>query len=328
MTNTRTITTKTSRLFRALVALVAMLAAMFVAGGVALAATTTFGNYSAIQIPTASGAAVPYPSQISVQKQSGNITDVNLKLNGYSHTWPDDTGVLLVGPQGQKALIMSDAGGLDDTNAVDLTLDDEATSFLPENTQIFPGTYKPTQGTANPNFIDNPVPADFLSPAPTGPYATSLSVFDNTNPNGTWALYVSDDTVFDVGQIASGWSLDITTASPPPRVQSTSPQAGATGVSPRANVKATFSEDMQARTINNATFKLFKRGSTTKVGASVSYDATADKAKLDPTNRLKRGATYKAVITTDARDLEGNSLDQNPTLYMLQRKAWTFKVKN
>jgi subtilisin-like proprotein convertase family protein len=328
MTNTKATTTKTSNLFRVLVALVAILAALLVAGGAALAATTTFGNYSAIQIPTVSGAAVPYPSQISVQKQSENIADVNLKLNGYSHTWPDDTGVLLVGPQGQKALIMSDAGGPDDSNTVDLTIDDEATNFLPDSTQMTSGTYKPTQGTANANFIDNPVPADFPSPAPAGPYATSLSVFDNTNPNGAWTLYVLDDTGFDSALFASGWSLDITTTSPPPRVQSTSPQTGATGVSPRANVKATFSEDMQAPAINNATFKLFKQGSTTKVGASVSYDATADKAKLDPTNRLKRGASYKAVVTTEARDLEGNRLDQNPTLLGLQRKAWTFKVKN
>jgi len=80
--------------------------------------------------------------------------------------------------------------------------------------------------------------------------------------------------------------------------------------------------------VDKATFKLFKQGSTTKVGASVSYDATDDKATLDPTNRLKGGATYKAIVTTDAKDLEGNQLDQNPSLSILQRKAWTFKVKN
>ena len=60
-------------------------------------------------------------------------------------------------------------------------------------------------------------------------------------------------------------------------------------------------------------------GSTTKVGASVSYDATAERATFDPSKSLQRGITYKAVITTEAKDLAGNSLDQNPTLSGLQQ---------
>jgi len=141
-----------------------------------------------------------------------------------------------------------------------------------------------------------------------------------------------DDSAADVGQFAGGWDLFITTDAPPdttaPRVKSTDPQSGATGVSPTANLTATFSEEMNASTINATTFKLFKKGSTTKVGASVSYDATADKATLDPTNSLKRGTTYKAVVTTDAKDLAGNSLDQNSSLSGPQQRVWSFKVKN
>jgi hypothetical protein len=85
---------------------------------------------------------------------------------------------------------------------------------------------------------------------------------------------------------------------------------------------------MQASTINATTFNLFKKGSTTKVGASVNYDAASDKATLDPTNSLQRGATYKAVVTTDAKDLASNSLDQRPTLSGLQQKVWSFKARN
>jgi hypothetical protein len=228
---------------------------------------------------------------------------------------------------------MSDAGGTPDVNNVNLTLDDEVTSSLPDNDHITSGTYKPTQGTITTAPLDSTVPADFPSPAPTGPYATNLSVFDNTDPNGTWSLYVLDDAVGDSGQFAGGWSLQITTADPqpdttPPRVKSTTPQAGATGISPTANVKATFSEQMQSSTVNGTTFKLFKKGSTTTVGATVSYDAATDKATLNPTNALKRGATYKAVVTTDAKDLAGNRLDQNPTLSGLQQKVWSFTVRN
>jgi hypothetical protein len=34
------------------------------------------------------------------------------------------------------------------------------------------------------------------------------------------------------------------------------------------------------------------------------------------------------VVTTAAKDLTGNGLDQNPSVSGLQQKAWTFKVRN
>jgi Bacterial Ig-like domain len=77
---------------------------------------------------------------------------------------------------------------------------------------------------------------------------------------------------------------------------------------------------MLASTINGQTFKLFKKGSTTKVGATVSYNADKDRAKLNPNNSLKSGATYKAVVTTFATDKAGNRLDQNRSLSGLQQK--------
>jgi hypothetical protein len=113
-----------------------------------------------------------------------------------------------------------------------------------------------------------------------------------------------------------------------PRVTSTSPAAGATGLFATAKVTATFSEDMMRSSINGQTFKLFRTGSTTKVGASVSYSAGTHKATLKPTNSLRGGATYKAVVSTGAKDLAGNQLDQNRTKDGLQQKAWSFTVRN
>jgi hypothetical protein len=80
--------------------------------------------------------------------------------------------------------------------------------------------------------------------------------------------------------------------------------------------------------INGTTFKLFKKGSTTKLSASVSYDGATKKATLDPTNNLRLGTTYKAVVTTGAKDMASNQLDQNTTTSGLQQKAWTFTVRN
>ena len=83
--------------------------------------------------------------------------------------------------------------------------------------------------------------------------------------------------------------------------------------------------------INGNTFKLLLIGgtTTTKVPASVSYDADIDPltATLDPSEPLRRGVTYKAVITTGAKDLAGNSLDQSSTAGS-QQKAWSFTTSN
>jgi Bacterial Ig-like domain len=99
-----------------------------------------------------------------------------------------------------------------------------------------------------------------------------------------------------------------------PEVYSVFPKEDATGVDPTTNVTATFTEDMLASSINGTTFKLFRKGSTTKLAATVSYPA-----KLVPRDSLRSGVTYKAVVTTGAKDLAGNSL--------AQQKAWFFKVR-
>jgi Bacterial Ig-like domain len=103
---------------------------------------------------------------------------------------------------------------------------------------------------------------------------------------------------------------------------STIPTADATKVARTTNVTATYSEDMDASSINGTIFKLFKKGSTTKIAAQVSYPDDPNSppytAKLDPTDSLRRGATYKAVVSTGAKDVAGNPL--------AQQKVWFFTV--
>src|SRR5438093_653114 len=54
-------------------------------------------------------------------------------------------------------------------------------------------------------------------PAPLGTYATSLSAFNGSDPNGTWLLYV-----VDAGSITGGWSLTLAweVSVPPPWLSS------------------------------------------------------------------------------------------------------------
>jgi hypothetical protein len=112
-----------------------------------------------------------------------------------------------------------------------------------------------------------------------------------------------------------------------PTVVSVSPAQNATGVSPSANVSALFSEAMSPSTINASTVTLKRSGTTTKVGATVTYSAAGKKATLNPNANLKRGATYVATVTSGAKDLAGNALDQSPRKGGQQLKAWTFTTR-
>lgn len=164
--------------------------------------TRTFSNPNAILIPGTgtSGTAAPYPSRVNVANlRQGKILDVNVKIRGYIHTFPDDVDVLLKAPNGRNAIIMSDAGGTNDVNGVGLTIDDEAPIFFPDSGQIVSTAYMPS----NYDTILDPFPTQ----TPSG--NRLLSRFDGTNPNGFWKLFVVDDASGDSGQFAGGWSLQI-----------------------------------------------------------------------------------------------------------------------
>ena len=170
--------------------------------------STLVTNTSSISIPIY-GAATPYPSIINVSGISGTITNIQVSLSGLSHTYPDDIDMFLLGPGGQKVMLMSDAGGNPDASGINITFDDSAAGTLPDNSAISAGTYRPT----NYDTFDT-----FPGAAPAGPYGTLLSTFNGTDPNGDWQLFVTDDIPGDSGSIAGGWSLTIESASPPPAI--------------------------------------------------------------------------------------------------------------
>lgn len=160
-----------------------------------------FCNTDSIAIPgtgTAAGPANPYPSSVLASGLFNSVTNVQVYLLDVNHTWPNDIDIMLVGPQGQNLVFMSDAGGSIDIVNVDLVFDDAAPGPLPQSTQIFTGIYQPT----------NYPPADpFPAPAPPPSAATQLAVFNGSDPNGTWDLFVYDDTGGDIGNINGGWCL-------------------------------------------------------------------------------------------------------------------------
>jgi uncharacterized repeat protein (TIGR01451 family) len=160
--------------------------------------------------PVGSGPATPYPSVIPVSNFSGVLGNVTVTLSNLNHSYPSDVNVLLVAPGGAKTLLMSHAGDQDQSSAgLNLTFDDLASAGpLPESGQLSSGTWRPaayTDVTPTPTFPSN---------APAGPYPVSLAALNGINPNGTWSLYVFDDSTGDVGAISNGWSLNLTSIVP------------------------------------------------------------------------------------------------------------------
>jgi Ca2+-binding RTX toxin-like protein len=165
------------------------------------ASVANYPSGGLITIPT-SGQATPYPATVSVAGVPATILEVDVYLTGLDHTFPDDLDIVLVGPGGQNVMLMSDVGGGVALASTNLVFFDAATSSLPDGGPIVSGGYRPT------NISDISAPRDIV-PSLTGPFGSALSVFNGTNPNGTWSLYVSDDTDVDSGQLAS-WLVRLT----------------------------------------------------------------------------------------------------------------------
>lgn len=179
----------------------------------AVQAQSTFTNSNPITIND-NAPATPSPSSVTVSGYAAGVTvtGVSVRLNGFSHAFPDDVGMLLVSPDNRAFLIQDGAGDDPDMNNVTYTLSDAGTAFLPDLTAWAPGTYKPTSYFAGDTFTGFTGPIVEPGPGGTAPQGTFASVFGGAAPNGTWSLYVEDFVGGDAGSISGGWTLGI---SPP-----------------------------------------------------------------------------------------------------------------
>jgi subtilisin-like proprotein convertase family protein len=284
----------------------------------------------------------PSPAALEVTGAGGPVTDVDVILHGLTHDYPADIDMMLVGPGGQRAMVMSDAGE-DPLASADLVLDDEAAAALPQVHGMVSGSFQPANYS---NYAADSFPAPAPNPAGAG---SALSVFDGTDPNGTWSLFVADNDFGDSGTVAGGWSLRISTAGQPtpvpvtvpaaggtptagpdhtsPKVSTVRPAAATTGVRRGADVRGTFSERVRPRSLTSTSVRLVRHGSSTPVPARLTYDAARHRVTLDPTRPLRPRTAYRVVIATSVRDLAGNRLDQDASKAGLQRSSWSFRTR-
>ncbi|HEX2051510.1 MAG TPA: Ig-like domain-containing protein, partial [Actinomycetota bacterium] len=248
---------------------------------------STFCNTGSVAVTT--GAATPYPSRIFVS-ELGALSKVTVSLKNVTHPFPDDMDVLLVGPGGQKFVVVSDAGGGPPSgtsaSGITVTFDDDAASGLADATGGW-GAAGTSKSWRPANFDDGT--DAFSAPAPAGPYshpaptgsATLSSVFAGADPNGTWQLLVQDDSLSDNGTVAGGWCLDFTTTSDAATTTSLTSSANPsfTGDDVTFTAHVTRSDTSADVTTGSVTFK---NGSTVLAGP------------------VALGGNGRATFTTDA----------------------------
>jgi dipeptidyl aminopeptidase/acylaminoacyl peptidase len=237
--------------------------------------------------------------------------------------------------------------GSGDTNLTNHPSFDMGPSWSPDGTEItFSSDRDSTDNPAEPDIYAMPAPTTL--PPPTGETA---SITTSQDSGGAMDFAASDvllqaasaqTTVrrltTDGGSTEPDWA-DTPADTQAPRVSSTSPAAGAESVARGTDVRATFSEQMDRASITKATFKLFKCPSTTSTtcttqitNVTLSKSRDGLRATLNPfgtsSTLLAPRTKYKAVVTTGAKDLAGNALDQNDKTSGNQQKVWFFTVGN
>ena len=228
-----------------------------------------------------SGAANPYPAPRRVSGETGVITDLDVTLDGVWHQNPDDLDLLLVGPHGQSSVLMSESCGTYEMAAYGFVWDDEAPGFMPDGdaTDACNATrYRPT----NRSTVDS-----WPSPAPAGPHGSALSVFDHTDPNGEWRLYVYDDSSDKVGFFTNRFRLILAT---------------------RPKAKVAFTDSAVTLREGEARQLTLRRSGPSPVGAGevkvasmpVSASSPGDYTAVSETVQFAAGQTEKTV-RIDAR---------------------------
>jgi subtilisin-like proprotein convertase family protein len=251
--------------------------AALVAGGLvaalvlaAPAAAETYENTGAITITADAGKANPYPSPIEVSGVQGIVTDVDVTLNSAFHEHFEDFDIVLGSPTGRRILLVSDA------------CEGEVNATL-----TFSAGADPIPA-AGPCPSDTYGPADYEPPADLeegeSPDGSGLDDLVDEDPNGTWELYVGDDSEHpsDNGTISGGWSLDIQVREPAPVAFSVAAQTVAEGSTVAVDVIRTGAAPLYEGSVTVATL------SGTAVAGS---DFVATSYRLD----FAAGETTKTV---------------------------------
>jgi len=278
-----------------------------------------FCNQGAITIPSTAGAATPYPSNIFVTGLSGNIGAVTVNLNNISSSDIQQTDLLLVGPTGAQIIPFASVGDGSTIGGVNITLDDAASNLIPGGSPLTSGTYKPTSITGSTSLIF-PAPAPLVNAsnyAATDGAATLTSTFQNTAPNGTWALYAMDHTGSGAATIGGGWCVNVT-----PATANLTVTKSVTSTGPYNAVGQSISYQFVAKNTGNETLSAVGITDTQSAPAGALTSGPTCQSLSGPTGTCSgstttlvpgQSATFTGTYTITQADLNNGSVNDSAT---------------
>ncbi len=259
---------------------------------------TTFSNTASIAIPATGsanqiGPASPYPSSITVNGMTGLVTKATVTFHNLTHGILNDVDAMVVAPSGENLVVLSDASAANTftfANNATLTFDDAADSAIPDSGNVPSGSYRPTNNSPGGQSDSFPAPA----PSPSSD-TTLAGAFTGINPNGQWRLFAVDDTTGDLGTMAGGWSLSITTET---AAVATTTTVTSSDASSRTGSPVTFTATVRAggTSVTSGTVQFSRDGAN--LGAAVPVNgsgvATLTTSALAEGTHLIR-ATYSGA---------------------------------
>lgn len=143
----------------------------------------------------------PSPSTLTASGLVGRVQDMTAQIIGFTHTYVDDVGILLHGPNALEMRLF--CGGVQAAaNSASLTFDDNAAVLFPTyDSSLLTGSYRPWDIYGSARVFIGDTATEI---------AYTLSEFRGVPANGLWKLYVQDFSPPDSGSL-SGWKLFFTT---------------------------------------------------------------------------------------------------------------------
>ena len=166
-------------------------------------------------------------------------------------------------------------------------------------------TFGVTVGSGAENLLQGMIPLHTASSVVTGVTrdGTAVSYTTETIKGVEYAIFPA---------LAGNYAVTYTADTTAPTVTGVNPANNATNVSVTGPIKATFSEAMDAASINTNTVEL-RDAANNQVAATVNYDSVNKQAVLTPNAPLLTSTVYTARVKGDAagarvKDLAGNAL--------------------
>lgn len=176
-------------------------------GCVLVGLTLAMGSVACADVYQGSGLAIPdnrpigVSSVINVVGGPSSITQVEVTLRGFTHTWIGDLNATLTSPGGTQFSLFSRVGRVPQGGGAGFSADVN-------------GNYRFTDSASTTFWsaasVGGVVPSgSYRTTTPQANVATSLNeAFGGQNSNGIWTLSMSDNAGADVGRI-EGWTLSI-----------------------------------------------------------------------------------------------------------------------